>query len=188
MENETLSTSPEEFDIGSLIPSLDGLLSKLETLMRVLVMLGPLVILGLGLYYFLMPPKEANHRAGYRFRYGMARVGVWRFMQRVAGIVYALLGLVLTIVMAIQCVGLGSMAAPDMVVHAGKCILWQIVLAAVASLVINLTVVICYDIKGNKRSDIRAAFAAELAAEMEAEAAMEAENEENEEDHTNPES
>ena len=83
--------------IGSKLPSLESLLGKLDLLVRVLVMAGPLALLGLGLYYFLLPPKEANHSAGYRFRYGMRKVKVWKFMQRIAGMVYSLVGLVLTV-------------------------------------------------------------------------------------------
>ena len=47
-------------DFGSLIPSLESLLGMLDLLARVFVMAGPLALLGLGLYYFLLPPKEAN--------------------------------------------------------------------------------------------------------------------------------
>ncbi len=140
-----------DFDLGTLVPSLDSLLGKLDLLLRVLVMVGPLSLLGLGLYYFLMPPKEANHSAGYRFRYGMSRVKVWQFMQRLAGMVYSCVGLVLTVVMAIVCVGFGGMEAPDMVWEAAKCLLWEIVLVGIATLAINVTIVVLYDEDGRRR-------------------------------------
>ena len=145
-------------NIGSLIPSLDTLLGTLDLLARVFVMAGPLALLGLGLYYFLLPPKEANHSAGYRFRYGMSKIKVWQFMQRIAGIVYSGVGLVLTVVMAIICIRFGSMEAEQLLWTAAKCILWELVIIAFASLAINVTIVIFYDSQGNSRKEIRELF------------------------------
>ena len=115
-------------------------------------------LLGLGLYYFLLPPKEANHSAGYRFRYGMRKIKVWLFMQRIAGMVYSLVGLVLTIVMAIICIRFGSMGAEEMLWSAVKCILWELGVIAVATLGINVTVVVFYDSEGNSRKEMRELF------------------------------
>ena len=148
----------DDFDIGSLIPSLDSLLGKLDLVLRVLVMAGPLALLGLGLYYFLVPPKEANHSAGYRFRYAMSKVKVWRFTQRLAGMVYSGTGLVLTIVIAVICIGLGKMEAPDMVWSAVKCILWELGILAAATAAIDITVVVLYDSQGNPRQEMRELF------------------------------
>ena len=148
----------DEFDIGSLIPSLESLLGKLDLLMRICVMAGPLALLGLGLYYFLAPPSEANHSAGYRFRYGMSKVKVWRFMQRVAGMVYSGVGLVLTVVMAIICISFGKMEAPDMLWAAVECILWELGIVAVATAAINITVIVVYDSQGNNRQEMRELF------------------------------
>ena len=145
-------------NIGQLIPSLDSLLGMLDLLARVFVMAGPLALLGLGLYYFLLPPKEANHSAGYRFRYGMSKIKVWRFMQRIAGMVYSGIGLVLTVVMAIICIRFGSMEAEAMLWAAVKCILWELGIIALASLAINVTVVVFYDGQGNSRREMRELF------------------------------
>ena len=152
MDIEALTSILDEFDITKVIPSLDSMLGKLDLLLRIIVMAGPLVMLGLGLYYFLASPKEANHRAGYRFYYGMSKVATWQFTQRLAGIAYSALGVVLTPVMAIICIRFGSMIAPDMVMLAVKCVLWELVLVVVATLVVNFTVILRYDRKGNLRS------------------------------------
>ena len=145
-------------NIGSLIPSLESLLGTLDLLARVFVMAGPLALLGLGLYYFLLPPKEANYSAGYRFHYGMSKVQVWRFMQRIAGMVYSGVGLVLTVVMAIICIGFGGMEAEEMLWTAAKCILWELGIIAFASLAINVTVIVFYDSQGNSRKEMRELF------------------------------
>lgn len=156
MENTVATTSalPQtEKDLSHILPSIESLLGGLETLLRILVMVGPLALLGLGLYYFLLPPKEANHSMGYRFHYGMSRVRVWQFMQRLAGIVYTSLGLILTVVMALLCLRLDSLETMDALWFCAKCIVWEIGLVIVASLAVNVTVVIRYDSKGTRRSE-----------------------------------
>ena len=152
---EDLKSAADGFDLTALIPELADLLDALVPLMRLLVLAGPIALVGFGVFYFFFAPKEANHRCGYRFHYGMARVGVWQFTQKLAGLVYGPLGLILLIVMGILCAGFGSMDAPEMVWVGAKCILWEAALAAVATLAINITVIILYDSEGNRRKDFR---------------------------------
>lgn len=145
----------DEFDLGALIPSLDSLLGWLDLVLRVAVMAGPLAMLGLGLYYFLAAPKEANWTSGYRFRYGMAKARSWQFMQRLAGIVFSITGLVLTVIMAIFCARFGRMEPMTMTMSALKLLLWEAGILVVCRLGINLTVMILFDSEGNRRSDFR---------------------------------
>lgn len=139
-------------DLTQYLPSLDGLQSSLASWMKVLVIAGPIIMLLLGLYYFFLSPKEANYSAGYRFRYAMSRVGVWRFTQKIAGIAYGGLGLVLSIVMLCIMAGFNDMNAPDLVWCTAKCLLWQIILALIAMLVVDAIVVIRYNYNGKLRS------------------------------------
>ena len=145
----------EELNLAALLPKLDSLLGWVSFLVRILVMAGPLCMLGLGLYYFLAAPPEANHTAGYRFRYGMARVESWRFMQKVAGGVLGALGLVLTIVMACVCAGFADAPLPEQGMQAIQLLLWQLGLLLAAVVGINVTVVVVYDSEGNRRRDFK---------------------------------
>lgn len=142
----------ENFDITAFVPALDTLIGKLELIVRIAVMIGPLVLLGLGLWYFLAPPKEANHRAGFRTLWGMGSVEAWHFTQRLAGICFAVLGLILTVVMALICNGYRGMDIMEMIWSAGKCVLIQIGLVLLATIVIHIVVLIRYDWKGDRRS------------------------------------
>ena len=145
----------DELNLEGLLPKLDSLLGWVSFLVRLLVMAGPLCMLGLGLYYFLAAPPEANHTAGYRFRYGMARVGSWRFMQKLAGAVFGGLGLVLTIVMTCLCAGFADEPLLDQAMAAIPLLLWQIGLLVVAIVAINVTVIAVYDSEGNRRKDFK---------------------------------
>ena len=142
----------ENFDFAAFLPELDTLLGQLELTARIAVMIGPLVLLGLGLWYFLAPPKEANYRAGFRTLWGMGSVEAWQFTQRLAGICFAVLGLILTAVMALICNGYRGMDAMEMIWSAGKCVLVQIGLVLVITVAIHITVMIRYDWKGDRRS------------------------------------
>ena len=82
MDSETLKSLINDFDPMKLIPDLGNLLGWLELAVRISVMAGPVILLVLGLWYLILPPKEANHFAGYRFYWGMGSVDAWRFTQR----------------------------------------------------------------------------------------------------------
>lgn len=142
----------ENFDPAAFIPEVNTLLGQLELLARIAVMIGPLILLGLGLWYFLAPPKEANHHAGFRTLWGMGSVEAWQFTQRIAGICFAVLGFVLTVVMALICNGYRGMDVMDMLWSAVKCILWQIGLVLVATIGIHIAVIVFFDWKGNRRT------------------------------------
>ena len=140
----------EGFDLAALLPQLDTMLGKVELLTRIAVMVGPVVLLGMGLFYFLAAPKEANHSLGYRFYWGMSSVEAWQFTQRLAGAVWAVLGLVLTVVMALLCARFRGMEAMDMVWFALRLVLWELGLVAVSCLAIDITVLVFFDRKGSR--------------------------------------
>ena len=148
-----LTSAGGELDLGTLIPSLDSVLGALDILARILVLAGPLSLLGFGLFFFLKPPGEANYTAGYRFRYGMSKVAVWQWMQRLAGMVYGGLGLLLTLVMGVVVTTFSGLDAYEMVWKAVTCLIWEAVLVILATAAINITVMIRYDRKGNLRKD-----------------------------------
>ena len=148
---EFIKTLLSDFDPSALLPKLDTFLGKVELIMRVAVMAGPLVLLGLGLWYLLLPPKEANHSVGYRFFWGMNSVEAWRFTQKVAGITWGALGLILTIVMFFLSAGFRDKEMMDLVELAVKCIFWEMGLVALSCIGIDIAVVAVYDSKGVRR-------------------------------------
>lgn len=141
----------EDFDLTAFVPELDTLLGKLELVTRIAVMIGPLILLGLGLWYFLSPPKEANHRAGFRTLWGMGSVEAWQFTQRLAGICFSILGFLLTFIMALICNGYRGMDMLDMLDSAVACVLWEIGLVLVTTVALHIVVLIRYDWKGDRR-------------------------------------
>lgn len=174
MDLQAIKSLLEDFDLEKFVPELETLLGKLEFVMRIAVMAAPLCLLGLGLLYFLGAPKEANHYLGYRCHRGMASVESWQFTQKFAGLFWTVLGLVLTIVMAVVCNGFRGMELMDMVWLSVRCLVWQIALALISILIINTAVFVVFDRKGISRKEKRELKKAQQAAE-EAEAAESAE-------------
>ena len=151
MDIEALKALFEDFDLAAFLPELDSVLGWIETLLRIAVMAGPLLLLGFGLLYLLAPPKEANYSLGYRFWWGMSSLDAWQFTQHVAGLVWSALGTGLTIVMALICNGFRRMEPMDMVWSAVKCLGWELVLTVVACLAINIAVFARFDKSGYRR-------------------------------------
>jgi hypothetical protein len=153
MDVDSLKNLLEGFDLAAFLPKLDTLLGWVETIMRLCVMIGPLLLLGFGLLYLVAPPKEANYSLGYRFWWSMASLDAWQFTHRLVGCIWMPLGLILTIVMAIICNGFRGMEAMDMVWSAVKCLGWELGLALLSCLVVDVVVVIVFDRKGYRRKD-----------------------------------
>ena len=149
---EALKALMKDFDPAALIPDLSTILGKVETGMRLAVMIAPLVLLAMGLLYLLAAPKEANYKLGYRFFWGMSSVESWRFTQRLSGAVWTLLGGVLTIVMLVTCGKFRNMEVSAMTYQAVKCLLWELGSVVVSILLINVAVIVCFDFKGVPRS------------------------------------
>lgn len=148
---EKITAILDALDLTKLVPAMDTLLEKVQLITSVALLVGPVVLLLLGLWFFLLPPKEANHRAGFRTWFGMGSVEAWRFTQKLAGIVWGAMGLIFTVVMGIICHGFATKELMDVVDTAFLCLLWQVVLVVVSYVAICLVVMILYDSKGRRR-------------------------------------
>lgn len=148
---EDIKVLMDNFDPAALLPDLSNLAGIVTFLTRIALLAGPIVLLVLGLAYFLVSPKEANYHFGYRCYFGMGSEEAWRFTQRFAGLVWAGLGLVLTVVMFFITNGFAGGQVMDIIGSGVKCLLWEIGLAVVSCLVINLVVMLRFNRRGDRR-------------------------------------
>ena len=151
LDVESIKEMMDAFDPAALLPELSDVFGSLATVCRVAVMIGPVVLLVLGLGYLFLSPKEANYYFGSRCSFGMGSVRAWRFTQRLAGILYGGLGLVLVILMFLISGSFARMEVTDMVWKAVDCLVWQAVAVVLATLVINLSAAARFDRKGEFR-------------------------------------
>ena len=140
-------------NLEKFIPKLDSLMGLVQWLISLAVRVGPVCILVLGLFYLFIPPKEANRTAGYRTYFGMGSILAWRFTQRLAGIVWGLLGLVLTLVMFSLTGKFAEGEISQILDLSARYLIWEGVLAAVSCVVINTIVMIRFTYSGDRRKD-----------------------------------
>lgn len=95
---EKITELLNNFSLEKYIPKLDTLMGWIQWLVSLAVRLGPICILVLGIIYFLIPPREANRKAGFRTYFGMGSMIAWNVTQRLAGILMIPTGLVLTVI------------------------------------------------------------------------------------------
>ena len=148
---EKLKALFDGFDLAEILPKLDALLGKVYPLLRFCMLIGPFCLLLLGLAYYFLSPKEANRSFGYRCFYGMGSPEAWRTCQKLAGLVWALLGAVLLVVMAMVSAGFGGLSTDAAVTKTIVCVLWEMGLVALSCIGIDLTMAILYNRNGEKR-------------------------------------
>ena len=151
LDIDSIKEIMDAFDPPTLLPEMEGIFSLVTTVCRIAVLVGPIILLVLGLAYLFFAPREANYYFGYRCYFGMGSVEAWRFTQRLAGVVLGGLGLILTGVMLVISMGFPGMDAMDMVWKAFWCLVWQGVLALVANGGIWLAAFLRFDAKGSYR-------------------------------------
>lgn len=148
LDFQSIKEAMDGFDPAAILPQMQTLFGGLVTVCRIAVVIGPVIILILGLCYLFLAPKEANHYFGYRTYYGMGSINAWQYTQRLAGLVFTTLGLGLTVVMVLISGSFGGMEVMDMVWRAVSCLIWQAVLAVLATLFVNLAAALRFDRKG----------------------------------------
>ncbi len=148
---EKLTEIFEKLDLTKLVPPMDTLLDKLLWIAKVAVMAGPIVMLVFGLWYLLLPPKEANYGAGFRTWFGMGSVEAWRMTQRIGGTVWSACGLVLAVVMWF--VSRGFAGGDPMVVaeKAVTCLVWQVAVAFISYIAVWIVMMVLFDSRGCRR-------------------------------------
>lgn len=151
MTKEDLTSLLEGADLSGLLPDLTNIVDRMAPVMKAALLAGPVIFLVLGLLYLFATPKEANYKFGYRCYFGMGSVNAWRYTQRLAGIVFTGVGLILTLVMLFVTGGFAEMEVMDMLWKALKCGIWEAVIIGISCLLVNLVVMFYFDAKGNIR-------------------------------------
>ena len=151
LDIDSIKSLMDGFDPAALLPDLGELFGSLSALCRFAVMIGPVIMLVLGLAYLFLSPREANYYFGYRCYFGLGSVQAWRFTQRIAGMLFGGVGLILTIVMYVMSGSFSEMEITDMVWKAAGCLAWQAVIALVLTFLVNFLAFFFFDAKGGPR-------------------------------------
>ena len=148
---EAITGLLEGFDFTKLLPKIGQLMSSVRFWTVLLMYVGPLVLLGFGLWYYLKPVSKPSQKTGFRIYFGMGSTEAWQFTQKLAGRVWTVLGGVMTLISVI--VSLVNRGEDTMSVVSGAVIwmIWQVVLTLLSYAVIYLIVYRNFDKEGNPR-------------------------------------
>ena len=151
LDIDSIKALLDGFDPATLLPDLSKVFDSLAPLCRIAVLVGPVVLLLLGLSYLFLTPKEANYYLGYRCYFGMGSEYAWRFTQRLAGFLFTGVGLALTVVMFAISVSFSFMQLPEMVWKAASCLVVELIASVLLILTVNLSAMYHFDRKGKHR-------------------------------------
>ncbi len=148
---DSIKALMDGFDPAALLPDLTKIFDSLAPVCQIAVMIGPIVLLVLGISYLFLTPKEANYYLGYRCYFGMGSEFAWRSTQRLAGVIFTGLGALLTVVMFFLSSRFASMELTEMTWLALECLLAEAIAVILATLTINLTTAAKFNRKGIRR-------------------------------------
>ena len=138
-------------DLGKFVPKLDSVMDLVLKLTKLAVRVGPVCILVLGLIYLLIPPKEANYKAGYRTFFGMGSIAAWRFTQFVSGIIMTVMGLILNIIATRAVAEFPGMVSDLMIDKAIDLIKVQVICVITLYVFMFVLTMLMFTVKGDLR-------------------------------------
>ena len=145
---EKITELLNNFSLEKYVPKLDTLTGWVQWLISLAVRVGPICILILGLIYLLIPPKEANRKAGYRTMFGMGSITAWHFTQRVAGFLMTVIGAILTISAYITVGKIAKLDLMDMAETAFHAVKAQVIWALIIYVFMFVLTAALFDYQG----------------------------------------
>ena len=105
----------------------------------------------MGAMYLFKPAPEANFKYGFRTYFGMGSIQAWQFSQKIAGLAFAGLGVLLFLVMFIVVLTFGKKDLFQIANTTTICLLWQAGLSLIARLTVAILCAVYFDKDGNPR-------------------------------------
>jgi len=117
-----------DLDFGALIPEMPVFLRMMRTLMALSMVAGPITMMIQAAFYLFKPAPEANFKRGYRTYYGMGSTEAWIFSQKIAGLAFGGLGVLLLLAMFIVILCFRGKTLMWVAITAMICLIIQVVL------------------------------------------------------------
>ncbi len=146
-----LISSLFDMDLAKLVPDLPVFLGFVRTLLALAVLAGPALMMVLGALYLFKPAPEANYKYGFRTYFGMGSVAAWQFSQKVAGLIFGSLGVLLLIAMLVVVLIFLKKDLTQIAMASVVCLLIQALLALAARLAVGLLTFRFFDKDGNRK-------------------------------------
>ena len=95
---EAITAFLEDFDFAKILPEIGKFMFGLRFWMNFIMLLGPVILLVFGLWYYFRPVTAPHAKLGFRVRLAMASQEAWAYSQKMAGWIWMYLGGAMTIV------------------------------------------------------------------------------------------
>lgn len=151
LDMDFLKTLISDFDLMAMLPDLADLMDWIVKGVNVALIIGPVVLAVMGLWYLLLPSREANHVVGYRFFWGMGSVKSWKFTQRLAGLVWLIMGVRMAREAYERSAQLEALETIELMYTAIETIISQVGTVIISCVIINAVIFLLFNFKGNYR-------------------------------------
>ena len=140
-----------DLDLSKFVPAMPVFLGALRALLVIIILAGPILLVTLGAMYLLRPAPEANFKYGFRTYFGMGSVEAWRFSQRIGGLVYIILGGVMTLGALVAFIILLKSSIPTILTGCAARLVIELILVTLTTFTLNIIISIRYDRDGYRR-------------------------------------
>ena len=151
---DTIRSLLDMLDIANYLPDLTMFSVGAKLVLWLLMLVGPVLMLLLGLMYYTKPPAEANFSWGFRTYFGMGSVEAWRFTQRVAGLCWIAVGGGMTALCLIAGIFMLVLNGGQAATLAMWAVGIELLLIIASWVFINILVLKNYDKDGNPRNAV----------------------------------
>ena len=140
-----------DLELSKFVPEMPVFLGGLRAILVLAVLIGPVLLVTLSAMYLLRPAPEANFKYGFRTYYGMGSIEAWRFSQKIAGLAYGVLGVILLLVMLIVVLTFFGKDLFRIATTSIICLLCQAGLSLIARLAVAISCCVYFDKDGARR-------------------------------------
>ncbi len=141
----------ESLDPAELLPPAEVFLTIAMILIFVCMVVGPVLMLLAGLKYLKAPSPLPNHKTGFRTYFGMGSKAAWDYTQRLAGIIWSILGGGFCVIILILCLLFIGKNPAQIAYIALICMIAEAGLALLSWAVIAILATINFDKYGRRR-------------------------------------
>jgi hypothetical protein len=141
----------QDFDVANFLPEPGKFLNSLEGWVRLIVLIGPLVLLCIGLWNRYVSAPTPGNRLGFWIVGGVGSMKAWHFAQKLCQMAYLVLGGGLSALMLLISLFFNAKKGMVMINLALICVILEFIVIVGAWILINMLVRKAYDKEGNPR-------------------------------------
>lgn len=118
----------KNFEMTDLLPEADVFLGQLRLWMALLVLLGPVLMIGIGAWFYFFPRTRVGDNLGFQGLSPITEKPAWDYAQKMAGMGYGIAGIALLAVFGVLCLFFGLMSPDAMATCTIICVIIELLL------------------------------------------------------------